>query len=66
MWNDFKKRYLVVNTLNIHQLKVAIANCQQASLDVRKFYLKWTNLRNKLHNHAKVPVCACKRCSREV
>ena len=40
IWEELKKKYLVVNISKIHQLKVAIVNCKQGHIDVGDFYNK--------------------------
>ena len=62
MWEDLKKRYSVANLPKIHQLKAALANCKQGTLDIGEFYNKIVNLWNELNNHVKIPICTCKGC----
>jgi len=62
IWEDLNKIYSVVNLPKMHQLKVAIANCKQESLDIGVFYNKLSKLWNELNNHVKVPVCTWKGC----
>jgi len=59
---EFREEYSVANLPKIHQLKAAIANCKQGTLDVGDFYNKLTTLWNELNNHVKVSMCTCKGC----
>ena len=63
IWEDLKKRYSVANLLRIHQLKAAVANCKQGTLDIGEFYNKLMILWNEMNNYVKVSTCTCKGCT---